>query len=130
GMQSSVAISDLQQKFTAFRTFETDAIQVKVAELNDQNTALTYSLFGILTLIATATIIIFTIISRNIAGSINEVTDAIQDMNASDGKVRKRITAKTNDEVKDLVLATNSLLTTLENRQWFQTNLAEVVTAY
>lgn len=130
GMQSSVAISDLQQKFTAFRTFETDAIQVKVAELNDQNTALTYSLFGILTLIATATIIIFTIISRNIAGSINEVTDAIQDMNASDGKLRKRITAKTNDEVKDLVLATNSLLTTLENRQWFQTNLAEVVTAY
>lgn len=130
GMQSSVAISDLQQKFTAFRTFETDAIQVKVAELNDQNTALTYSLFGILTLIATATIIIFTIISRNIAGSINEVTDAIQDMNASDGKVRKRITAKTNDEVKDLVLATNSLLTTLENRQWYQTNLAEVVTAY
>ncbi|WP_342573802.1 ATP-binding protein [Solibacillus sp. FSL K6-1781] len=130
GMQSSVAISDLQQKFTAFRTFETDAIQEKVAELNDRNTTLTYSLFGILTLIATATIIIFTIISRNIAGSINEVTDAIQDMNASDGKVRKRITAKTNDEVKDLVLATNSLLTTLENRQWFQTNLAEVVTAY
>lgn len=129
-VESSVAISDLQQKFTAFRTFETEAIQVKVAELNDQNTALTFSLFAILTLIATVTIVIFTIISRNIAGSINEVTEAIQDMNASDGKVRKRITAKTNDEVKDLVLATNTLLNTLENRQWYQTNLAEVVTAY
>ena len=130
GVESSLAISELQQKFTAFRTFETEAIQEKVAELNDQNTALTYSLFAILTLIATVTIVIFTIISRNIAGSINEVTEAIQDMNASDGKVRKRITAKTNDEVRDLVLATNSLLTTLENRQWYQTNLAEVVTAY
>ena len=130
GMQSSVAISDLQQKFTAFRNFETEAIQVKVVELNDQNSALTYSLFAILTLIATVTIVIFTIISRNIAGSINEVTEAIQDMNASDGKVRKRITAKSNDEVKDLVMATNELLTTLEKRQWYQTNLAEVVTAY
>ncbi|MER2119705.1 MAG: ATP-binding protein [Solibacillus sp.] len=130
GVESSVAISDLQQKFTAFRTFETEAIQAKVSELNDQNTALTYSLFAILTFIATVTIVIFTIISRNIAGSINEVTEAIQDMNASDGKVRKRIIAKTNDEVKDLVLATNTLLNTLENRQWYQTNLAEVVTAY
>ncbi|MBM7667292.1 two-component system chemotaxis sensor kinase CheA [Solibacillus kalamii] len=130
GMQSSVAINDLQQKFTAFRTFETEAIQEKVAELNDKNTALTYSLFAILTLIATVTIVIFTIISRNIAGSINEVTEAIQDMNASDGKTRKRIIARTNDEVRDLVLATNELLTTLEDRQWYQTNLAEVVTAY
>lgn len=130
GTESSVAISELQEKFTSFRTYETEAIQVKVAELNDQNTALTYSLFGILTLIATVTIVIFTIISRNIAGSINEVTDAIHEMNASDGKVRKRITAKTNDEVKDLVLATNSLLTTMENRQWYQTSLAEIVTAY
>lgn len=130
GTQSSMTISELQQDFTAFRTFETEAIQAKVTELNDQNTALTYSLFAILTLIATVTIVIFTIISRNIAGSINEVTEAIQDMNASDGRVRKRITVKTNDEVRDLVMATNSLLTTMENRQWYQTNLAEVVTAY
>lgn len=128
--QSSLAINELQEKFTAFRTFETEAIQMKVEELNDQNTNLTYSLFGILTLIATVTIIIFTIIARNIAGSINEVTDALEDMNASDGKVRKRITAKTNDEVKDLVLATNTLLATLENRQWYQASLAEIVTAY
>lgn len=56
GVESSVAISDLQQKFTAFRTFETEAIQAKVSELNDQNTALTYSLFAILTFIATVTI--------------------------------------------------------------------------
>lgn len=130
GTESSFAINELQEKFTAFRTFETEAIQMKVEELNDQNTNLTYSLFGILTLIATVTIIIFTIIARNIAGSINEVTDALEDMNASDGKVRKRITAKTNDEVKDLVLATNTLLATMENRQWYQTSLAEIVTAY
>lgn len=127
---SSTAIGEMQQSFTAFRNFETEAIQQYLSVLNERNANLTYSLFAILTLIATATIVIFTIISRNIARSINEITDAIYEMNDSKGQIRKRIVAKTNDEVRDLVNATNQLLTTMENRQWYQTNLAEIVTAY
>ena len=130
GELSSTAINELQQQFTAFRNLETQAIQENVSSLNDQNTNLTFSLFAILSLIAIVTIIIFTIISRKIAGSINEVTDAIHEMNDSKGEKRKRIVAKTNDEVRDLVMATNMLLATMENRQWYQTNLAQIVTAY
>ncbi|MBD8036790.1 response regulator [Solibacillus sp. A46] len=130
GELSSVAISEMQQNFTAFRTVETENIQQQVSVLNERNTDLTYGLFAILSLIAVITIIVFTMISRNIAGSINEVTEAIEDMNKTDGKNRKRIVAKTNDEVRDLVDATNMLLATMENRQWFQRNLAEIVTAY
>ncbi|MGN7477456.1 ATP-binding protein [Solibacillus silvestris] len=130
GEQSNVAISELQQKFTTYRNIETEAIQHHVSALNDKNTKLTFSLFAILSLIATVTIIVFTIISRNIAGSITEVTDAIHEMNASKGEKRKRLVARTNDEVKDLVIATNTLLATMEDRQWFQTSLAEIVTAY
>lgn len=130
GERSSVALSKLQQKFSTFRNIETEAIQQNVLELNKRNENLTYSLFAILTFIAVATIIVFTMISRNITGSINEVTDAIHNMKKSDSQKRKRIVAKTNDEVRDLVDATNELLVTMENRQWYQRNLAEIVTAY
>lgn len=130
GERSSVALSELQQKFSTFRNIETEAIQQNVLELNKRNENLTYSLFAILTFIAVATIIVFTMISRNITGSINEVTDAIHNMKKSDSQKRKRIVAKTNDEVRDLVDATNELLVTMENRQWYQRNLAEIVTAY
>lgn len=130
GERSSVALSELQQKFSTFRNIETEAIQQNVLELNKRNENLTYSLFAILTFIAVATIIVFTMISRNITGSINEVTEAIQNLKKSDSQKRKRIVAKTNDEVRDLVDATNELLATMENRQWYQRNLAEIVTAY
>lgn len=130
GEQSSAAISSLQENFTSFRNLETAAIQEYMTELNDKNTSLTFSLFAILSLIAIVTIIVFTLISSKITGSINEVTSAILEMNESKGKKRKRIVAKTHDEVRDLVDATNILLTTMENRQWFQTSLAEIVTAY
>lgn len=130
GERSSGALSELQQKFSTFRNIETEAIQQNVLELNKRNENLTYSLFAILTFIAVATIIVFTMISRNITGSINEVTEAIQNLKKSDSQKRKRIVAKTNDEVRDLVDATNELLATMENRQWYQRNLAEIVTAY
>ena len=130
GEKSTTEIKSLQEKFTAFRNLETTAIQAHITELNNKNTSLTYGLFASLALLATVTIIVFTLISRRIVGSINEVTSAIEEMNASNGKKRPRIIAKTNDEVRDLVNATNALLTTMENRQWFQTNLAEIVTAY
>ena len=128
--KSSAAISELQQQFTAFRNSETAAIQQKISDLNQVNSSLTYGLFGFLTLIATITIILFTIISRKITGSINEVTSAINEINASDGKMHPQLEAKTDDEVRDLVLATNSLLSNMEERHWFQTNLADIVTAY
>lgn len=130
GEQSSAAISDLQQKFTTFRNFETEAIQNQITALNSKNTNLTFSLFSVLVLISVITIIVFNMISRRIAGSISEVTDTILEMNEANGEKRKPIVAKTNDEVRDLVNATNMLLTTMENRQWYQTNLAEIVTAY
>lgn len=130
GVQSSAIISDLQAQFTDFRTTETEAIQQKIVELDGKNRQLTFSLFAILGVIATLTILVFNTISRKITESVNEVTSTILEINETNGKNRKPIVAKTNDEVQDLVDATNTLLITMENRQLFQRNIAEIVTSY
>lgn len=130
GEQSSAAISELQAQFSEFRNLETASIQAEILSLDNSNTRLTYTLFLVLGILAIITIFVFNTISRKITDSITEVTSAIHEMNATSGKKRKRLTAQTNDEVRDLVNATNSLLETLEGQQWLQVNLNEAVTAY
>lgn len=130
GEQSSEAISDLQLQFTEFRNVETEAIANKIVELNATNERLTTSLFFALGFIGILAVLIFNTISRRVVTSITDVTEALHNIEASNGKGRKRLVATTNDEMKDLVDATNALLTTMENRQWLQQNLADVLLEY
>lgn len=130
GEYSSTAISNLQLKFTDFRNTETANIQEKINDLNNKNTVLTYGIFISLSILAVLTIILFSFISRKIVISITEVTTAINEINMKEGHSYTKLKAKTSDEVRDLVDATNTLLTKMEQRQWFQKNLADIVTAY
>lgn len=127
---SSVAIKTLQEKFSDFRNTETAATQDRIVELNNRNSNLTYILFLSLVILAGITIILFTFISRRIAGSLAEVTHTIREIDPKDGNVHMQLKAKTNDEVGDLVEATNVLLAKMAQRQWYQTNLAKIITAY
>lgn len=127
---NSTAIRSIQEKFTAFRNHETLAIQDMITTLNERNSQLTYGLFASMGVLVLITIGIFTIISRRISSSINEVTNAISEMDTDSTNIHNQLVAKTNDEVRDLVEATNSLLTSMQKKQWFQSNLAEIVTTY
>lgn len=130
GTQSSNAIMSLQEGFSTFRNSETAAIQDKITELNNKNTNLTFILFFSLFVLAIITIVIFTIISRKISSSIKDVTSAIEDINTNEGHAYTQLVVRTNDEVQDLVQAANELLQTMNARNWFQKNLADIVTAY
>ncbi len=128
--QSSVAMTDLQAQFTAFRTGENQAIQEQLQALDNVNKELTIALFLGIAFIALIAITIASTISRRIVGSITEVTETTSEIIHSSGDLSKRIKAGTNDEVRDLVETTNALLESLEKREWLQKNLAEVVTSY
>lgn len=130
GDYSSIALKSLQERFSDFHDIQTVAIQEEINNLNNRNTVLTFGLFFSLVLLSVITIILVTIISRRIVGSITEVTEAIQHIDSKDGHVKKLLQAKTDDEVRDLVEATNALLSKIKQRQWFQTNLAQIVTTY
>ena len=99
-------------------------------KLNNKNTNLTFILFFSLFVLAIITIVIFTIISRKISSAIKDVTSAIEDINTNEGHAYTQLVVRTNDEVQDLVQAANELLQTMNARNWFQKNLADIVTAY
>src|SRR5690606_20316040 len=78
GAYSSIALKSLQERFSDFHDIQTVAIQEEINNLNNRNTVLTFGLFFSLVLLSVITIILVTIISRRIVGSITEVTEAIQ----------------------------------------------------
>lgn len=120
----------IRTQFETFRTTEKSFTNNLAQRLDKQNSMLTLSLFGLAILLAAISISSALVVSNSIVNTINEVTQTIKQMVTSRGKIEKRIVIKSNDEIKDLGNATNTLIDVFTQRQWLQSNIAELVTMY
>ncbi|MEK4975328.1 ATP-binding protein [Niallia sp. FSL R7-0648] len=120
-------INEITEKFTNLRDTEKTASAKRATKLDQQNNALTVGLFGVLVLISLVAISLAGQTSKSIVRTIKEVTESIKTIAASKGNVSTRIHVRTNDEIRELAEVTNSLLDTVEQREWLQSNVADIV---
>ncbi|RHW36585.1 response regulator [Lysinibacillus yapensis] len=121
-------IALMEQQFEEFRILENEAISNKTEELDNRNNTVSALLSVFLIVIALIAITMATAVSSSIINTTRNVTNSIRKIGASEGDYGERIKVTTNDEIKDLVVATNDLLDNMENREWLQTNLASLLT--
>ncbi|CAM4185223.1 histidine kinase [Bacillus manliponensis] len=122
-------MKSLQTKLTEFRTTEEQLTKERAAQLDKKNERITTILYSLLLLLACISILTSTFISNSIIKTIKDVIQAIKGM-SSKGKVTQKIQVKTNDEINHLAEATNDLLEEFQNREWFQTQIAELILMY
>ncbi|KAB7670802.1 ATP-binding protein [Bacillus sp. B1-b2] len=123
-------MDQIKEKFNSFRADERKTSDTRANQLDSQNNQLTLLLFGALVLISVGSILIANQISKSIVRTIKEVTGSIQTIATSTGEISTRIKVKSNDEIKELAEATNMLLDNLEERNWLQSNVADIVTKF
>lgn len=123
-------MNKMRKQFDTFLTTEKQLTQKRATQLDNQNRTITLAIYGLFLLVTLLSIILAMFISKSIVGTIKEVTQTIKSIASSKGEVKGRIVVNTNDEIKELGLATNELLDSVEKREWVQTNLADIVTMY
>lgn len=126
---SEALFEQFEKQFAAFYVRQDEIVVEKVKSLDHANRFLAINLFVVLALTALITMLLFGYIASKIVKSVRQVTTAIGQM-ATNRDRQQRVVATTNDEVRDLVDATNTLITTMKNEQWLQTNIAQTMSAY
>ncbi|MCM3389439.1 ATP-binding protein [Ureibacillus chungkukjangi] len=120
----------MEQQFEEFRIAENESITALTSELDSRNSRISIALTVFLIIVTLAAITIATTVSNSIIKTVQNVKDSIHRITDSKGDYGERIQVTTNDEIKDLAIATNELLDNMENREWLQTNLAALLTKY
>ncbi|MFD2115619.1 response regulator [Paenibacillus yanchengensis] len=121
-------IDDLQGKFESLHAKEIQATKAYVSELENRNRLLIIGIFVMLLIVTVVAFIIVSFVSGSIVKTIKQVVKTITDISSAEGDLTTRIKVNTRDEIKDLVEATNELLSSLEMKNWIQTKVAEVAT--
>ncbi|QEY22147.1 response regulator [Psychrobacillus sp. AK 1817] len=123
-------MQSIRSQFNDFREYERNDAQTRAQELDDRNNMLTIGLFGLLVIVSAIAIAMASQVSKSIVRTVKDVTETIKKIASENGDRKERIHVTTNDEIKDLAIATNELLDNLDDREWLQTSLAEIVTKY
>ncbi|KGR75721.1 response regulator [Ureibacillus sinduriensis] len=123
-------IAIMEQQFEEFRIAESEAILANTSHLDERNNKITIALTVFLIIVTLTAITSATAVSNSIIKTVRSVTNSIHRINSSEGDYGERIKVNTNDEIKELAIATNELLDTMENREWLQTNLAKLMAKY
>ncbi|GEK33705.1 ATP-binding protein [Kurthia sibirica] len=120
----------LHNQFENFRLVENLTMEQEAELLNEQNAKLSSFLFIAIFGVSMLAFLLAKIVSSAITSTLNHVTQTIQKLAISQGEFEERIAISSNDEVKDLAIATNHLLDNMEQREWLQSHLNTVVSAY
>ncbi|CAI8752416.1 Histidine kinase [Priestia megaterium] len=123
-------MDDIRSQFTSFRNVEKKSTETRATELDEKNQKIKIGLYGLLLFVTLISLAIAIVLSNSIVNTIKEVTQTIKRITASKGELKGRIKVRSNDEIKDLGIATNALLENIEERNWLQTNIAHAVTMY
>ncbi len=99
---------------TSFLETENQLTDQRVNVLHDSNVNLKILLYVLLGAVIIISLLVGSIIAYRITRNMRLVTHTINDIASSGGDLTRRIEVKTNDEVKDLGQATNSLLINLQ----------------
>ncbi|WPP39381.1 methyl-accepting chemotaxis protein [Paenibacillus hunanensis] len=99
---------------TSFLETENQLTDQRVSVLHDSNVNLKILLYVLLGAVIIISLLVGSIIAYRITRNMRLVTHTINDIASSGGDLTRRIEVKTNDEVRDLGQATNSLLINLQ----------------
>lgn len=128
--ENSSDLNLTKQQFEEFRIAESEAIITSTSELDSRNNRISIALTAFLIIVTLTAITFATTVSNSIIKTVRSVTNSIHKISASEGDYGERVKVTTNDEIKELAIATNKLLDNMENREWLQSNLASLLTKY
>lgn len=131
--REEVSRSEIQTTMSTLskiRDNESTHLATEAQRLDSDNNKIIMTL-GLFLFVASIVAVFFSsIISKSITRTITRTTEAIRHIAQEKGTFTTRIPITTNDEVRDLGVATNDLLDDLERRQWIQSNAAQIVKNY
>ncbi|MBS2970232.1 response regulator [Metabacillus sp. KIGAM252] len=123
----AAAIKSVRDQFETFRGTELNLTKQRAASLDTQNLSLRYTMYGLIVLTTIIALVIGLAISKSIVSTVQQVIGNIKAM-TSGGNLSSRLNVRTNDEIKELAIATNGLLDVMEDRSWVQTGINTVNT--
>ncbi|WP_322922297.1 methyl-accepting chemotaxis protein [Paenibacillus campi] len=107
-------MDNFRTEISDFLNTEDQLTHQRVNNLHDSNVHLKMILYGLLAAVIILSLIIGFITAYRITRNMRLVTYTINDIASSGGDLTRRIEVQTNDEVKDLGQATNTLLISLQ----------------
>ncbi|MGD6818895.1 ATP-binding protein [Metabacillus sp. 84] len=120
-------IQAVRGQFESFRSTELSLTKQRAEQLDAQNQGLRLTMYGLMLVTIIISIVTGLAISRSVVSTVQQVINNIKAMTVG-GSLSTRLKVKTNDEIKDLAVATNGLLDVMEERSWIQTGINKVNT--
>ncbi|WP_010289398.1 ATP-binding protein [Kurthia massiliensis] len=112
------------------RDNEATYLKAEAQRLDSVNNKIFYTLGAFLFISGLVAMFFSRFISKSITRAITRTTAAIRHTTNEKGALKTRIPVTSNDEIRDLTIATNKLLDSIESREWLQENTAETVKSY
>ncbi|MFD0682046.1 MULTISPECIES: response regulator [unclassified Paenibacillus] len=116
----------MRNQWNTFRSVEKELTTARVADLEANNTELQTTMYLLALLAVILSVMGGTLVSRSIVHTIKQVVSALQKIASSEGDLNTFIEVKTNDEVRELADAANTLLESVRKQDWLKTGIAEV----
>ncbi|MFS0725833.1 CHASE3 domain-containing protein [Paenibacillus sp. 1P07SE] len=123
-------VDQSREKFSSFRAEERALTTERTESLKQQNMWLQIILYSSLLLVAGIALSIAFTVSGSIVRAVRDINSAIRLMASPEGDMSQRITVKTRDEIYELANSTNTLLDTVEQSQWLQTKITELISEH
>lgn len=123
-------IQSTMATLASIRESEANYLKSEATRLDAVNNKIIFTLGLFLFVSALVAIFFSSFISRSITRTITRTTSAIRHIANEKGALKTRIPLTSNDEMRELTVATNELLDTIETREWLQSNTAQTVKMY
>lgn len=125
-----IDLQTLREKMNTFRNTEEELTKARTNNLQEKNQTLKLGLSGLLFFSCFLSITLAILLSNSIVRTVQHVICAIRGITSDKGRFNQRIHVSTNDEIRELGEATNALLDNVEQREWLQTNVADMMIRY
>ncbi|WP_081393897.1 CHASE3 domain-containing protein [Paenibacillus odorifer] len=119
----------IRNQISTYRETMKENTNSLIARQADKNKLLLELLYIAWAIIAVTAMVASWINSRSIVSTVRKVTHTIAELK-SDEDMKTRIEITTNDEIRDLSVATNHLIDTQQERIWIQANANELLARY
>ncbi|MFJ8065796.1 response regulator [Psychrobacillus sp. NPDC096426] len=134
GDQGGATVDLIRSQFDNFREVELESRQKRSDALNQNIDRLIEGLITLGILVFGVAIVISTLVSRSIVKTMNDVIETIKGIatftNTGKLDLSKRIELRSQDEIRELGIATNELLTILEQREMHQKRMNNTFNSY
>ncbi|WP_020619485.1 CHASE3 domain-containing protein [Paenibacillus daejeonensis] len=123
-------VDQSREKFSSFRSEERALTNARTESLGQQNMWLQITLYTALVIVSALALAIAFTVSGSIVRAIREINNAVRLMASPEGDMSSRITVNTRDEIYELVNSTNGLLDNVEQSQWLQVKVTELISEH